>query len=1187
MKKTFTLFFVILIAAVAMANPVDKKTAEQVAKNHFAHYAPATIHDFSLNGSFETVYEGLTTFYTFTFTSGGFVMVAADDASIPILGFSYEGNPSAEDINPEAKSWFDNYNRQLYEIAVAGLSNAETTTQWDKIMTNNMEREIMDVNPLLTTTWDQGCYYNTLCPVENGAGFGSCNHAWTGCVATTMAQIMKYHAFPTTGIGYHSYVHTTYGLQSANFSSTTYNYAAMPNNVTSNNTAVATLMYHAGVSVNMQYAASGSGAYSEDVPFALVNFFNYAPTAELKSKTNYPVMADWWALMRNDLDAGRPVYYAGSSTASGGHAWVCDGYRLSDNKFHFNWGWSGSYNGYYAIGSLNPGGNNFNDDNRIIIGITPGNNPATWLIQNTGFATASRGISYVHAASSTVAWATAYDGSGGGATINEFTRTVNGGETWTTGQVLGGSTYGLGNICALNANIAYVAVYNGVGNQDNTCGVYKTTNGGQTWTQLPGALQGSASFANNVYFWNEQEGMCHGDVKDGYFEIYTTVNGGTTWQRVPQANITGGTPVSGEGGWTSVIETTGENTIMFGTNKSKVYISDDRGFHWRITSAGITPGTNGGINMIAFTDPDNGIVAQTQGTFAAKKTSNGGTTWETLTPIGPFLKSDLMTVPGSPNTYVSTGAASGGTGVSYSFDGGLNWTFFGGTSSKQFLAGDFYDNTSSYVGGFNENQYNGGMYRMIGQLGGAAAGAQIEVTPVEFNMTLSSGESITNPLTIGNYGDATLNWTIAIDPGTASWLSVDPISGSTPVLEVSQPIVTFDATSLEPGDYNAFIVVTNNSINNPMVNIPVHLTVEGETLAAPINLIAETIENTVNLHWTAPGGSGGTQELIYDNNGTFTGAYSYEGFAMSTHMTPAGPCQILKLKYYTTLDGGDGSFNAEVYRWDNVSGMPSNDLLFEVTANAVDNNWFEVDISGDNLMVNGDFVVGFGSINEITFLAYDENFNNGRSWDYDHAGSWASWDEAYLIRAIVQYPDGSVHELTASTAIEPQMEYPAKSERKNLDISGTAAHSNSSRELIGYNVYRNGAVIAESVPVTEYSDPDLGNGTYSYYVTAVYTNGESGPSNVVEVQITGVGVANSGLENRLLIYPNPAYDVLNVSASENINFLRLFNANGKVVYEAVNQGILTKINTMNLQSGLYLLKVITDSGVTTQKINIR
>lgn len=1186
MKKSFTLLFVIILAAVAMASPVDKKTAEQVAKNHYAYYAPASMHDFSLNGSFETVYEGLTTFYTFTFTSGGFVMVAADDASIPILGYSYEGKPSAGDINPEAKSWFDNYNRQMSEIAGARLSNSETRLKWDKILTNNMEREVMDVNPLLTTTWDQGCYYNTLCPVETGAGFGSCNHAWTGCVATTMAQIMKYHAFPATGIGYHSYVHATYGLQSANFSSTTYNYAAMPNNVTSNNTAVATLMYHAGVSVNMQYAASGSGAYSEDVPFALVNFFNYAPTAELKSKTNYPVMADWWALMRTDLDAGRPVYYAGSSTASGGHAWVCDGYRLSDNKFHFNWGWSGSYNGYYAIGSLNPGGNNFNDDNRIITGMTPGNNPATWLIQNTGFSAASRGINYVHAASASVAWAIAYDGSGTGTTVNEFTRTINGGETWTTGQVLGGTTYGLGNICALDANIAYVAVYNGVGNQNNTCGVYKTTNGGQTWTQLPGALQGSASFANNVYFWNEMEGMCHGDVRDGYFEIYTTVNGGATWQRVPQANITGGTPVSGEGGWTSVIETTGENTVMFGTNKSKVYISDDRGFNWRVTSSGITPATNGGINLIAFTDPDNGIVAQTQGTFAAKKTSNGGTTWETLTPIGPFLKSDLMTVPGSPNTYVSSGAASGGTGVSYSFDGGLNWTYFGGTSGIQFLAGDFFDNTSGYVGGFNENQYNGGMYRMIGQLGSSAAGAQIEVSPVEFFMTLSPGESITNPLTIGNYGDATLNWTIAIDPGTASWLSVDPTSGSTPVLEVSQPIVTFDATNLEPGEYNAFIVVINNSINDPSVDIPVHLTVLGEVLAAPLDLIAEPIENTVNLHWTAPGGSD-TEELIYDDNGNFTGAYSYDGYAMSTHMSPAGLCQILKLKYYTTLDGGDGSFNAEVYGWDDVSGMPSNDLLFETSANAIDNNWFELDISGNNLMVNGDFVVGFGSINETTFLAYDENFDNGRSWDYDHDGSWASWNEAYLIRAIVQYPDGSVHELTASPAIEPQTVSLKKSDRKNLAIAGTAAHSNRSRELIGYNVYRNGAVIAESVPVTEYSDPDLGNGTYSYFVTAVYTNGESGPSNTVELQITGVGVGNPGPENRLLVYPNPANDVLNVSATEEITTLRLFNLSGKVVYEAVNQGILARISTRNLQNGLYLIQITTNSGVTTQKINIR
>ena len=276
MKNVLTLLLAI-VAFAGFSNPVSKKTAEQIAVNYYAHYAPAGISNISISSSSETTYEGMTTFYTFSFSSGGFVIVAADDASLPVLAYSFEGSGQAEYLNPAAKAWLDNYSRQISEISATRLSNAETRPVWDKILGNSMEREIMDVSPLLTTTWDQGCYYNALCPAESGAGFGSCNHAWTGCVATTMSQIMKYHAFPTNGIGYHSYTHETYGLQSANFGITTYNFAAMPNNVTSSNTAVATLMYHAGVSVNMQYGASGSGAYSEDVPFALVNFFNYGP----------------------------------------------------------------------------------------------------------------------------------------------------------------------------------------------------------------------------------------------------------------------------------------------------------------------------------------------------------------------------------------------------------------------------------------------------------------------------------------------------------------------------------------------------------------------------------------------------------------------------------------------------------------------------------------------------------------------------------------------------------------------------------------------------------------------------------------------------------------------------------------------------------------------------------------------
>lgn len=1107
MKRIFTLLLSLLSLAV-LANPVDRKTAEQVAVNYYAHYAPAGIDNFTIIDCFETTSNGMTTLYTFTFNQGGFVMVSADDATIPVLGYSHTGTIEADTYNPAAKDWLEKYSQEIKFIASARMSNSETRPLWDNILNNNMEREVRDVAPLVTTNWDQGCYYNALCPVEPDAGFGSCGRAWTGCVATTMATLMKYHNWPASGIGSHNYMHPTYGMQSANFSAATYNYAAMPNNVTSANAAVATLMYHAGVSVNMDYAPDGSGAFSEDVPFALVNYFNYAPTVELKSKADYPVLANWYTLLRTDLDAGRPIYYAGSSAASGGHAWICDGYTLSDNKFHFNWGWSGTYNGYFSIGALNPGGNNFNDENRVIVGVQPGDNQVSWIVQNSGFTAASRGISYLHAVNNSVAWAIAYDGSTTGTTINEFTKTGNGGTTWTTGQVLGGSTYGLGNICGVNENIAFVSLYNGVGAQNNTCGIYKTTNGGATWTQLPGALQGSAAFANNVYFWNEQEGMCHGDVRDGYFEIYTTVNGGSSWQRVPASSITNGTPLTGEGGWTSVIEVTG-NTVMFGTNKGRVFISDDKGFTWRASTSGITPVDNGGINMIAFKDPMNGLVAQTMAPVQVRRTSNGGQTWETVTPTGPFLTNDLNYVPGTQNTYVSTGAAEGAYGLSYSHDGGLSWTMFGGTSSKQFLAGDFFSNSVGYVGGFNENQYNSGMFRMIGELGGTVSGPQIVVNPLEISASVQTNEIITSPLTITNPGDEALTWNILVDPGTATWLSVNQSSGTTPAGGSTELVVQMNATGLAAMTHNAFLVINNNSASGT-VNVPVHLTVEYTgTLEAPTNLQGQINGNDVHLTWEAPGGGTGTiEELIYDNN-VNTDAYQWNGYTLSTHMSPQSPCQILALKYYTT---GTTPFIARVYGWG--GSAPTTQLLHSVSANGVDNQWLEIDISAANLQVNGDFVVGFGSINTTTYIGFDANLNNGRSWDFNGNNTWTPWNEAYLIRAIVQYTDGTVRELSAAPASIALVRNP---DARNIARTPQAvvnnqlpipARNHSFAELQGYNIYRNGVKInAATITDLFYNDNDLSAGTYEYHVRALYTEGESGNSNAYLAVIQGGAVS--------------------------------------------------------------------------------
>jgi len=192
-----------------------------------------------------------------------------------------------------------------------------------------------------------------------------------------MAQIMKFWSYPTTGSGFHSYNHSRYGTLSANFGSTTYDWSAMPNNVTSANNAVATLMYHCGVSVDMNYGVSatgGSGAYHTDVVTALKTYFGYSSGVKRELRSSYS-QSQWISLLKNELNAGRPIQYAGYGSG-GGHSFVCDGYDNND-FFHFNWGWGGSSDGYFSVNALNPGNlgagggsGGFNSNQEIIVGIS-------------------------------------------------------------------------------------------------------------------------------------------------------------------------------------------------------------------------------------------------------------------------------------------------------------------------------------------------------------------------------------------------------------------------------------------------------------------------------------------------------------------------------------------------------------------------------------------------------------------------------------------------------------------------------------------------------------------------------------------------------------------------------------------------------------------------------------------------
>ena len=204
----------------------------------------------------------------------------------------------------------------------------------------------------------------------------------TGCVATAMGQVMKYWNWPDTGVGEHSYIENEYGLLSANFGATTYDWEHMPNSLTSSSNsteveAVATLLYHCGVAVNMDYgtyAQGGSGALHEaagnlTVPCAenaLRNYFKYSPA--LWNIVRFDFTDDEWAtLLKNEIDHLRPILYTGNDPSTYvGHEFICDGYDTT-GFFHFNWGWSGDANGFFSLGNLN----SFDSHQNALIGIEP------------------------------------------------------------------------------------------------------------------------------------------------------------------------------------------------------------------------------------------------------------------------------------------------------------------------------------------------------------------------------------------------------------------------------------------------------------------------------------------------------------------------------------------------------------------------------------------------------------------------------------------------------------------------------------------------------------------------------------------------------------------------------------------------------------------------------------------------
>ena len=378
MKKITTLFAMMICAVVMMANPVEPEQASTVALHFMMRQMPTVTRSTECTLAYTKSNDRSDALFYVYNVGGGFVIVSADDAVMPVLGYSTTGSFDPQNIPANCAAWLQGYADQIALVKEHNLSaTADVSTKWTELVEGRepvRSGNTRAVSPLLTTTWDQWPYYNILCPEDPEVDEYFGGRVPTGCVATAMAQVINYHQWPAQGFGTHRYEYDdTYGIQEADFGSTTYRYDLMPEYLDEYSTpeqvnAVATLMRHCGVAANMIYGPEGSGAHYADARIALINHFGYDATIAVRDQRTHGIIIntfnntlyysddEWRAMLKEELDAHNPILYDGSPSdlVGDGHAFVCDGYDAND-YFHFNWGWG--YGGeYYAVGNLIPEG---------------------------------------------------------------------------------------------------------------------------------------------------------------------------------------------------------------------------------------------------------------------------------------------------------------------------------------------------------------------------------------------------------------------------------------------------------------------------------------------------------------------------------------------------------------------------------------------------------------------------------------------------------------------------------------------------------------------------------------------------------------------------------------------------------------------------------------------------------------
>lgn len=323
--------------------------------------------------------DGAADYFVFNFPDGGgFAIISGEDRVRPVLGYSHEGSFDPDNLPRNLRGMLASYREQITQAVSRDIeATEEVAAEWSNILSSAMPKT--RATTMATAKWNQADPYNRKAPKIGK------DSTMTGCVATAMGIVMKYHEYPAAAVNPPEKNTYTVGDDevSATITYGAYDWDNMLDSYTAGSytdtqaDAVATLLFHCGVNVEMIYGTESSSANNKLAAKALRDVFGYSPEIRYLCREAYR-WKEWKAMLREELDSGYPVLYDGydSSDDGGGHAFVCDGYDEND-YYHINWGWGGYADGYFALNLLM----GFKDDQDMILHIRPNTTGETYYVR--------------------------------------------------------------------------------------------------------------------------------------------------------------------------------------------------------------------------------------------------------------------------------------------------------------------------------------------------------------------------------------------------------------------------------------------------------------------------------------------------------------------------------------------------------------------------------------------------------------------------------------------------------------------------------------------------------------------------------------------------------------------------------------------------------------------------------------